>query len=141
MLGPTESPFARTHGLLSQGLKVYAEQLKVATQNLSSAQATASTPGGLPYSRQSLVIGTTFDKNLGTQVPKVKSVLQDTKNYIRQYKPDHPAADDTGFVLMPNIHPLEEIANAKEAIYAHGRLLKVYKQTTQLQHQTIGILK
>lgn len=133
--------FTQTQGIAAQGLRAYGEQLKTISQNLANVKSTPSTPGELPYARQSLVLGEKFNKQLGIKTVQVKKIIKDTQNFSRDYLPEHPAADENGFVLMPNVSPLEEMTDMMEATHNYQRILKVYRETTSLRQQTIGLLK
>lgn len=137
----SKSYFVQTQGILAEGLKAYGEKLKITAQNLSNAQSTGMNPGDTPYERQSVILSSSFNKALGVNTVKVKKIIKDTENFGREYNPTHPAADEKGFILTPNVNSLEEAFNFTETLGDKERLLAVYKQTTALDHQTIGLLR
>ena len=131
----------QAQSIAADGLSAYGQRLKIISQNLANAKSTGTTPGAAPYARQAVVLGQAFNKAMGTDSVSVKKKVKDTNNFTREYMPNHPAADGDGFVLMPNVNPLIELTDMMEASRDYERILKIYKQTTTLQHQTIALLK
>ena len=91
-----------THGMRAQG-----ERVRVIAQNLANADTAPLKPGDDPYVRQVITFKNEMDKASGeklVQVDEVKKV--DKEQFITKYMPDHPAADDQGYVKMPNVNML-----------------------------------
>jgi flagellar basal-body rod protein FlgC len=97
------------------GMRVQSERLKIITQNIANSEVTGTTPGAEPYRRKQLVIKNVYDANLGAEVVKVDSVMQDKSDFILKYEPNHPAADENGLVKYPNVNIVIESVDAKEA--------------------------
>ena len=53
----------------------------------------------------------------------------------------HPAADAHGDVKYPNVNPLIELADMREATRAYEANLQVMKQARQMIFQTIDLLR
>ena len=115
-------------GLLSaidisaSGLNAQRRRLEVISSNLANANTTRTAEGG-PYRRKDLVFeaapvkesfNSTLDSALGgsdeTGV-EVTAIYEDETPLIKKYDPSHPDADAEGFVLMPNVNPIEEMVN------------------------------
>ena len=55
--------------------------------------------------------------------------------------PGNPAADEKGFVKMPNVNLILEMADMREANRAYEANLQVVKQSRDLITMTIDLLK
>lgn len=105
----------------SSGLAAQRLRMNILSTNLANANTTR-TPEGGPYRRRdavfsSLPIGNPFedfiDQAYGTQIQEVKviDVHKDTKDPRRVHNPNHPDADQDGYVKMPNIQVMTEMVN------------------------------
>lgn len=105
----------------ASGLSAQRMRMNILSANLANAQTTKTTEGG-PYRRKDVVFaalpqGKPFEKMLdedfGTELKKVKvvEVHEDQRAPRRVYDPNHPHADQDGYVDMPNIQAMTEMVN------------------------------
>lgn len=97
------------------GMKVQSLRMRVVAQNLANAESTALTPGGEPYQRQTITFETALDRSLGIERVEVARIGRDPSPFGREFDPAHPAADGEGYVLMPNVNPLLEMMDLRQA--------------------------
>ncbi len=83
------------------------------SNNLANVNTTR-TPDGGPYKRQDVVLAA--DESSGV---KVVGVSQDSSTPRLVYDPQHPDADDSGYVSMPNINVITEMVNMIAATRAY----------------------
>lgn len=102
-------------GIAAAGMKVQSTRMRVVAQNLANAESTALTPGGAPYRRQTITFENALDRALGIERVEVARVGTDPSPFERELDPAHPAADAAGYVLMPNVDPLFEMMDLREA--------------------------
>jgi flagellar basal-body rod protein FlgC len=100
-----------------------AQRMRMNTINSNIANVnTTRTPEGGPYRRKDVVFeampeAKSFGEILTTQPQKdvnrvqVTDVLVDRKAPMMKYEPDHPDANEDGYVAYPNINLMEEMAN------------------------------
>ena len=100
-----------------------AQQMRMNTINSNIANVnTTRTPEGGPYRRKDVVLESipdakSFGEILTNQPQKdvarvqVTDVLVDRKAPLMKYEPDHPDANEDGYVAYPNINLMEEMAN------------------------------
>ena len=69
------------------------------------------------------------------------TVRQDTTPFKTEYNPGHPAADAKGYVRMPNVDPLVEAMDMREAQRAYEANLNVIETARQVSARTLDILK
>ncbi|MBP3914468.1 flagellar basal body rod protein FlgC [Clostridium sp.] len=88
-----------------------AERLRMdtITSNLANAETTRTEDGG-PYVRKIAVFEEALEKNISKGVRAV-GVVEDESPLKSVYDPTHPDADEDGYVLMPNVNVLNEMAD------------------------------
>lgn len=123
------------------GMKAQTERLRVISENLANVDSTAQTPDGTPYRRKVVSFKSELDKNSGAQTVKVDKVRSDQSEFQRRYDPKHPAADKDGYVLTPNVNPLIEMMDMREAQRSYEANLAVVSSSKQLLSRTVEMLK
>jgi flagellar basal-body rod protein FlgC len=58
-----------------------------------------------------------------------------------EHDPGNPAADAGGFVKLPNVDVLTELADMREANRTYEANLQVAKQSAELLGETVNLLK
>ena len=127
--------------IAGSGLEAQATRLRVISENLANAQSTAGVPGGDPYTRQTITFENTLDRAYGAQLVKVKQIGLDSAPYRVEQDPGNPAADAQGWVKLPNVDVLTELADLREANRTYEANLQVAKQSSDLMNQTVSLLK
>lgn len=123
------------------GMKVQAERLKVIAQNMANVDSVSSQPGGEPYRRQVVSFENYLDKTNDAQMVKVDRIVQDMSQFNRKYDPNHPGADAEGYVLLPNVNPLVEMIDMKEAQRAYDANMNMMKTAREMNSAVLDILK
>jgi flagellar basal-body rod protein FlgC len=109
----------------ASGLSAQRLRINLISSNLANINTTR-TPEGGPYERREPVfaaipIEPNFKDELSTQLKtelsevEVVEVLKDQRPPLLKYEPDHPDADEDGYVARPNINVMEEMVNLMEA--------------------------
>ena len=65
----------------------------------------------------------------------------DNSPFKVEHDPGNPAADAAGFVKLPNVDVLTELADMREANRTYEANLQVAKQSAELLGQTVNLLK
>lgn len=125
----------------TSGLEAQSARLRVAAENLANANSTASIPGGNPYTRKTITFEDEMDRTAGIDLVHVKDIGADAAPYKIEYDPSNPAADERGFVKMPNVNIMTEMADMREANRSYTANLEVIKQSRQLYMMTVDLLR
>ena len=125
----------------ASGLKAQGTRLRVIAENIANADSTAQRPGAEPYRRRVVTFGNVLDRELGAQTVRVDDIVPDRSDFRRRFEPGHPAADDKGYVLTPNVNSLLEVADMREAQRSYEANLKVIQSSRAMLQQTIDILR
>lgn len=110
----------------ASGLSAERTHLNIISMNLANVNTTR-TPEGGPYRRKSVVFQSTpldspFTKAMRSELErevkgvKVSGVVTDQRPFRRVYDPGHPDADGQGYVSLPDINVVEEMANMMTAL-------------------------
>ncbi|MFI4935474.1 MAG: flagellar basal body rod protein FlgC [Caulobacterales bacterium] len=121
-------------------LKAQQARMRVIAENMANANSTSQTPGGDPYRRQVPVFEpkTTTDGAKGVTMARV---VPDQSNFGSEYAPGHPGADAKGYVKTPNVEPLMEALDMREAQRAYEANLNVIETARAMDLSTLGILR
>lgn len=113
----------------SSGITSQRQRIETIVSNLANARTTR-TPQGGPYRRQEVVFETTavgrtrpFAEELEARVGepmgvRVSELRVDGQPPQMAYDPDHPDANEQGYVAFPNVNPVEESVNLISAARA-----------------------
>ncbi|CAA7624482.1 flagellar component of cell-proximal portion of basal-body rod [Candidatus Terasakiella magnetica] len=123
------------------GMKAQSQRLRVISENLANADSTAQTPDGLPYRRKVVTFKNELDRATGINAVKVDKVRGDSADFQRRYDPKHPAADRDGYILSPNVNPLIELMDMREAQRSYEANMNVINTSRSLLSRTVEMLR
>jgi flagellar basal-body rod protein FlgC len=72
---------------------------------------------------------------------QVDGVIEDGQAPQRVFEPGHPDADSSGFVLYPNINPVDEMINMLGAARSYEMNLQVLKSVKSLSNSALELAK
>jgi flagellar basal-body rod protein FlgC len=128
----------------ASGLEAQSLRLRMVAENLANAQSTGSTPGSDPYRRKQVTFGAEMDLLTGATLVKVKKVQGDPKPFQLEYdpgNPGNPAANSSGYVKLPNVNMIVEMADMREASRSYESNLQAIKQAKEMISMTIDLLR
>ena len=135
------SDFGRSMGIATSGLRAQAGRIKVISENIANADSTASTAGANPYRRKVPTFSSALDRALDAEVVTLGKVATDRSDFRTKYEPSNPAADQTGYVKYPNVNPLVEMTDMRDAQRSYEANLNVIGATRRMIERTLDILK
>jgi len=136
-----QGPFAQAMATAASGMRSQATRLRLVAENLANANSTAAVPGGQPYQRKTMSFEQTLDRATGATIVRPGRIGTDQAPFRTVYEPSHPAADDKGYVTMPNVSELIEIADMREAERSYEANLSMIAQARSMVTKTLDILK
>ena len=125
----------------ASGLGAQSERMRVVSENLANAQSTGNTPGADPYQRKTITFSSELDRATETSLLKVQDIGRDQTPFKVEYNPGHPAADKDGYVKMPNVSMLLELADMREATRSYEADLQIVKHSRQMISMTLDLLR
>ena len=132
------------------GLSAQRAKMNVVAENLAHIETSRTEEGG-PYKRKMLVLsekpkerfrnimGRLENKDTGVEVTEIIASQDD---YRLVYNPSHPDADpDTGYVAMPNVNLLIEMADMMVARRAYDASIAAISNTRSMILKALEIGK
>ena len=133
--------FLRSMGVATSGLRAQAARMRVISENIANADSTAPTAGGDPYRRKVPTFSSTLDRTLDAKVVALGKIRSDQTAFRIKYEPGNPAADAAGNVKYPNVNPLIEMTDMREAQRSYEANLNIISATRRMIQRTLDILK
>ncbi len=151
------------------GLSAQRFRINLISANIANVNTTRTTEGG-PYRRKSAVFKEiSFDQQLNKTISEQNNLLK-SENYINdpsdkimpspplssvvvdkivrddspfklRFDPSHPDADANGYISLPNINPVIEMADLIEATRAYQANIAAYQSSKTIAQSAIDILK
>lgn len=140
MITPKSSLSQSLHSSTA-GLSAQSKRLLVISQNIANADSKAPALGQEPYRRKTISLGEHKDFKTGLSAVKVTQIGRDPSAFKNIYAPNDPVADDRGYVQMPNVNPMVEMVDMKEASLSHEANLKAYEKSLKMMEDTISLLR
>ena len=138
----TGSEILNSMKISASGMRAQGTRIRMITENIANADTTGDVPGADPYRRQTITFKNQLNKELGVKTVRVDEIGVDkTTPFRSEYNPDHPAADDAGYVKMPNVNMLLELTDAKEAQRSYQANLGMIEQAKSMVMRTIDLLR
>ncbi len=69
----------------------------------------------------------------------VLGIVESQAPLRREYRPDHPLADQQGYVNLPNVNPVEEMANMISASRSYQTNVEVLNTSKQMLMRTLAL--
>jgi flagellar basal-body rod protein FlgC len=126
----------------SYGMRAQGERIRVVAENMANVDTAPENKNEDPYTRQVITFKNVMDRELGHKVVEVGDVEKIKENkFIKKYMPDHPAADDNGYVKMPNVNTLIEMMDMREAQRSYEANLGMFEQSRDMNLRLIDVLR
>lgn len=124
----------------ASAMRAQSERLRLVAENMANAETTGATPGSDPYARKVPVFSSMIDDATGANTVAVTDVVKDKTAFQLEYDPSHPAANGDGYVKKPNVNPLIELANMREASRSYEAALNVLDAGRKMRGQLVDML-
>lgn len=153
----------------ASGMTAERLRMEVSADNLANANSTRTENGG-PYRRKVVTLeprggeGISFPdvasgdsgginvddldlgegNNTGSEAGdgvRVTGIVQASGGPRRVYKPDHPDANEQGYVMMPNVDPVKEMVDMMSASRAYEANVSAIQSTKSMFQQGLRIMQ
>src|SRR6202012_4036297 len=136
----TTSATSTTQSIAVSALRAQQARMRIIAENLANANSTSKTAGGDPYRRQAPVFQAMPVAGGGTGV-KMARAVPDKSQFNSAFDPSNPSADATGYVKTPNVDPLIEAMDMRDAQRAYEANLNVIETARSMDSRTLDLLK
>lgn len=144
--------FLSSLNITASGMTVQRLRLDVAAENIANIETTRTESGG-PYRRKMVVIEAKdnsfsamyknsldrFDNNASKGGVRARSVIDDNTELKAVYDPDHPDADENGYVRIPNIDIVKEMTDSMSATRSYEANITAFNAVKMMATKALEI--
>ena len=127
--------------LAAAGMKAQGERMRVISENLANKDSVGRTSEEDPYRRKIVTFKNTLDREMNVRKVGVDKITEDKSEFGMKFDPSHPAADNDGYVKIPNVNSLVELMDMKETQRSYSANLKTIEASKRMVAQTLDILR
>lgn len=119
------------------------QRLNAVSSNMAAANTVASSPQDV-YQARKVIFEAELAKRSGTQAAiakqlKVSDIQAVTAQPKQIYNPNHPMADENGYIYMPNVDESEEMVDMIASARSYQTNAEVMNTSKQLMLKTLQI--
>ena len=129
-----------TMRISASGLSAERLRMDTITSNITNAQTTRG-EDGKPYVRKIAVFQENLDSANGLNGIKAVGIVDDESPLTKVYDPTHVDADEEGYVTMPNVNILNEMADMIAASRSYEANANTLDATKSMFMKTLEIGK
>ena len=122
----------------ASALTAQSQRMNVAASNLANADSVAG-PDGEPYRAKQVQFE--LDAAPGSTIGgvRVREVIDSDAPFRQEYQPGHAAADEDGYVRMPNVNPTDEMINMISSSRSYQASIEVLNTGKELALRTLTL--
>ncbi|MBS3955055.1 MAG: flagellar basal body rod protein FlgC [Methylicorpusculum sp.] len=124
------------------GMNAQSLRLNLVASNISNANTVSSSIDQTYKSRQPVFaaeLKNILDKQNASSKVNVLGVVESQVPPLKEYSPNHPLADEEGYIYKPNVNTIEEMANMMSASRSYQNNVEVLNTAKELALQTLRI--
>lgn len=117
-------------------------RLNTTSSNLANANSASSSTDETYKARQPVfatMMSNEFDDQNGSVGVQVLGIVEKQEPSRAEYSPGHPMADEEGYVYMPNVNVIEEMANMISASRSYQTNVEVMNTAKQMLMRTLSL--
>lgn len=125
--------------IAGSALTAQTQRMNVSASNLANADSVTSTSGDAYHAKQ--VIFQVDDQGTGIVIGgvKVAKVIEDPTPMNLVYEPNHPLADERGYIQKPNVDVVGEMVNTISASRSYQANIEVINTAKNLMLKTLTL--
>lgn len=128
--------------IAGSALSAQSVRLNVTASNLANVNSIGRNAGSTYRARQPLFqpVYDQFMKGDSSAIGvKVNGITESKAELRKEYRPDHPYADEQGYVYLPNVNSIEEMANMISASRAYQNNIEVINASKEMLLRTLNL--
>lgn len=125
----------------ASGMKAQGQRMRVIAENLANAHSVGRNPDEDPYRRKILSFRNVLNRDQGVELVEVDKVRKDKSDFGLRYNPGHPAADDKGYVRLPNVNSVIEVNDMREAQRSYEANIRAVEAAKRMLMNTVDLLR
>ena len=127
--------------IAGSGMSAQSLRLNITASNLANAESVSGNVAGV-YRPREPVFAAVLYQETGNEVAARVQVLGVTESNVEpqmRYEPGHPLADEKGYIYLPNVNVVEQMANMISASRAYQNNVEILNTAKQLLLATLRI--
>ena len=144
--------FLSSFDISASGMTAERQRLDIASENIAHSETTR-TASGEAYRRKMVVLEevpstsfrTRFNSLLNRTASKggvkVTQIIEDQRDLNPVYNPDHPDANEEGYVMMPNVDLVKETVDGMAATRAYEANITAFNAMKLMAQRALDIGK
>lgn len=124
----------------ASGMRAQQTRMRIAAENIANANSAGDNPNEDPFRRRIPLLEST-NLTSGARGVLVKGAVYDMSDFRREYNPSHPAADESGYVNLPNVDTLVEMMDMREATRAYEANLNMIEAARTMTSRALDLLR
>lgn len=122
----------------ASAMSAQAQRMNVTASNMANADSVAG-PDGEAYRAKQVIFEAQSQGGSAIGGVRVAEVIEDTSPMRMEYRPEHPLADEEGYVTMPNVSPVSEMVNMIAASRSYQANVEVMNTSKTLMLKTLTL--
>jgi flagellar basal-body rod protein FlgC len=128
----------------ASGMSAQSVRMNVTSSNLANADTVSSSVERTYRARhpvfQAVAEGLAFGPDAGARRGvAVQGIVESAGPLRAEYRPEHPLADEGGYIYRPNVNVIEEMANLISASRSYQTNVEVVNASKQMLLRTISL--
>ena len=127
--------------IAGSALSAQSIRMNVTASNMANMDAVSSSTGETYRARHPVfetVYNDIFEDGLSNGV-RVSGIIESQSELRQEYRPEHPQADEQGYVYYPNVNSIEEMTNMMSATRSFQNNVELINASKQMLLQTLNI--
>jgi len=127
--------------IAGSGMQAQSLRLNLVASNMANVDAVSSSAQETYRSRQPVFRAVLDQMNTRGAAEGVRmvGVVESQAPLVGEYAPDHPMANDEGYIFRPNVNMVEEMANMISASRAYQNNVQVINASRQMMTAVINL--
>lgn len=124
----------------ASGMRAQQTRMRIAAENIANANSSGTNPNEDPFRRRIPLLESTTLAS-GARGVRVEGAINDMSDFREEYNPAHPAADERGYVQLPNVDTLVEMMDMREATRAYEANLNMIEAARTMTSRALDLLR
>ncbi len=132
----------RVFDISGSGMTAQSLRLNITASNMANADSVSSS-AGQTYRAREPVFSAVYDRSReGLQASvgvKVAAVVENRSPLQQEYRPDHPMANEDGYIFKPNVDVIGQMANMISASRSYQSNVEVFNTSKRMLMRTLSM--
>lgn len=128
--------------MAGSGMSAQTIRLNAVSSNLANAGSVGSSEATTYHAKEpifSSLMKTSLGRNQGLSGVEVKEIIEKKDGIESRFQPEHPMANEDGYIFFTNVNPVEEMAHMIAASRSFQMNVEVANTSKQLLLKTLSL--